>query len=127
MLNNQATRIAYLILGCTFFAIGIVGVLLPVLPTTPFMILALWCFSKSSPRFHHWLYHHKLLGPPLQQWAQYRVIPLPAKCFSLFFMTASLIYMFGFLQIAFWMKLTFTLIIVYGAWFILTKSSKQPK
>ena len=51
---------------CIFLAI--IGAILPLLPSTPFLILALACFSKSSPRFHRMLLDHKIFGPPLAQW-----------------------------------------------------------
>ena len=60
--------------GLFFFGLGSVGVLLPVLPTTPFIILALWCFAGSSKRLHDWLYNHRLFGPALQRWRENRVI-----------------------------------------------------
>ena len=113
----------YFTLGWTFFGIGFAGAFLPVLPTTPFMLVSLWCFSRSSPRFHNWLYNHKFFGPPLQQWSKYRVIPLPAKIVALFFMTSALVYLYYFSQLALWIQLVATSIIVYGSWFILTKPS----
>jgi len=117
----------YFTLGWTFFGIGFAGAFLPVLPTTPFMLVSLWCFSRSSPRFHNWLYNHKFFGPPLQQWSKYRVIPLAAKIVAIFFMTAALVYLYFYSQIALWIQLVATSIIVYGAWFILTKPSTPPK
>ena len=117
-------RPLYFTLGWTFFGIGFAGAFLPVLPTTPFMLVSLWCFSRSSPRFHNWLYSHKFFGPPLQQWHEYRVIPLTAKIVALLFMTIALIYMHVFSVFAFWVKLMATTIIIYGAWFILTKPSR---
>lgn len=75
-----------------FLALGIVGAVLPVLPTTPFLLLALWAFSRSSSRFHHWLYHHRLFGPPLQRWRVERVIPMRVKAIAAVSMLASLGY-----------------------------------
>ena len=115
------------ILGWLLFALGFVGAFLPVLPTTPFMLLALWCFARSSDRFHDWLYTHRLFGPPLQQWHEYRVIPLAAKLTALFFMSASLIYLFVFLTTAAWVKVLMTTSMALGAWFILTKPSLPPE
>jgi hypothetical protein len=57
-----------LALGWLSVILGLIGVLLPLLPTTPFMILALGCFAKSSPRFHAMLLNNKWFGPPLKQW-----------------------------------------------------------
>lgn len=119
-------RILYFSLGWFFFFVGAVGVVLPVLPTTPFMLLALWAFSKSSQRFHNWLYHHKLFGPPLQKWCKYRVIPIQAKIISLSFMSLSLLYIWMFASYHYMFKVSASVLILYGAFFILTKPSSPP-
>ena len=119
----SAIRILYFVLGWVFFALGAVGVILPVLPTTPFMILALWAFAKSSQRFHNWLYNHPLFGPPLQKWQQHRVIPLPAKVLSISMMSLSFTYLVFYRNLQlYWLVLTAALML-YAAWFILTKPS----
>jgi uncharacterized membrane protein YbaN (DUF454 family) len=115
------------VLGWLFFGLGFAGVFLPVLPTTPLMLLALWCFARSSDRFHDWLYTHKVFGPPLQCYREHRVIPLVAKCVALIFMTTSLVYLFIFLKIAVWMKILITGSMALGAWFILSKPSLPPE
>jgi uncharacterized membrane protein YbaN (DUF454 family) len=116
----------YFVLGWLFFCVGFVGAFVPVLPTTPLMLLALWCFSRSSKRFHDWLYTHKLFGPPLQRWQEYRVIPPTAKFIAVFFMTGSLVYLHVFLTTPVWAKALMTATIVYGGWFTLTKPSHPP-
>ena len=115
------------ILGWLLFALGFVGTFVPVLPTTPFMLLALWCFARCSDRFHDWLYTHRLFGPPLQLWYQYRVIPLAAKLIAVFFMSASLVYLFVFLTTEVWVKVLMITSMALGAWFILTKPSLPPE
>lgn len=85
-----ARRLLLLAVGWTAFALGVIGLLVPVLPTTPFMLVALWAFSSSSERFHQWLYHHRLFGPPLQRWRRERTIPAWAKVVALGSMAASL-------------------------------------
>jgi hypothetical protein len=69
----------YLVLGWVFVAVGVVGAALPVIPTTGPLLLALWFFSQSSERFHHWLYFHPVFGPRLQAWKRERVIPPKVK------------------------------------------------
>ena len=120
-------RIIYFILGWLFFALGVIGVLLPVIPTTPFMLLALWAFSRSSERFHNWLYNHRFFGPPLQMWNKHRVIPLAAKIMSVSFMSISFVYMMIFSPVGIVLKSIIAVLMIYGAWFILTKPSYPPK
>lgn len=72
-------RAFWLGLGLLAVALGVIGVVLPVLPTTPFMLLAAGCFAKSSPRLHGWLVAHPLFGPPLRNWAERGAIAPGAK------------------------------------------------
>ncbi len=70
---NKQTRTAVkkgVLIGCGWFfiALGAIGVVLPILPTTPFLILALGCFAKSSPRFHQMLLNNRWFGPALREW-----------------------------------------------------------
>lgn len=88
-------RVIYLVLGLACVALGFIGAFLPVLPTTPFLILAAACFARSSPRLENWLLLHPLFGPTLRAWRERGVIPRKAKLMAL----AGIIV--GF--IAFWM------------------------
>lgn len=126
MQSGRLRSAGYLALGWLFFALGGLGALLPVLPTTPFMLLALWAFAKSSRRFHDWLYHHRLFGPPLQQWRRHRVIPLPAKFMSVSMMSASLVYLVLVLQPPLYVSMAVAALLLYAAGFILSKPSRAP-
>ena len=65
--------------GLLCFAIGAVGVLLPLLPTVPFMLLAAFCFARGSQTFHRWLVDHPRFGPPIRDWQAHGAISRPAK------------------------------------------------
>jgi uncharacterized protein len=72
-------RHGFLALGSLLVVIGFIGVFLPVLPTTPFLILAAGCFARSSPRLENWLLTHPRFGPVLQSWREHGAIPRKAK------------------------------------------------
>lgn len=61
-------HLPWLLLGWTAVALGFAGVVLPILPTTPFLILAAFAFSKSSPRLRQWLVEHNIFGGPIRDW-----------------------------------------------------------
>ena len=83
-------RYALIAFGWANVGVGIVGIFVPGLPTTIFLLLALWAFSRSSRRFNDWLYNHPRFGPPLRDWHAERVIPVRAKCLALGLMAFSL-------------------------------------
>jgi len=95
-LKETSKRLFYLSFGWLMFALGFIGAFLPVLPTTPFMILALWGFSKGSDTLHNWLYNHPKYGATLRDWDQYRIIPVKAKLASVSMMTISGTYLVFF-------------------------------
>lgn len=117
-------RSLYFLLGWCFFGLGAVGTVVPGLPTTPFMLLALWAFSKSSQRFHDWLFQHRVFGPPLQLWRTHRVISVRAKLLSVTTMTISFVFLTFFTDVNAWIKVLTALLMLYGAVFILSKPSR---
>lgn len=72
-------RSFWLMAGLLVLGLGLLGVVLPVLPTTPFLLLAAACFAKSSPRLHRWLLGHPVFGPPIRNWVENSAITRPAK------------------------------------------------
>lgn len=72
-------RVLLIIVGWICVVLATLGVVLPLLPTTPFLLLAAWCFARSSPRFHHWLLQRSWFGSYLRHWQQHRALPKGAK------------------------------------------------
>ena len=74
--------------GIVAVGLGLLGVPLPLLPTTPFMLLAVFCFARSSPRLHDWLVHHPRFGPPIRDWRERGAISRKNKTYAMVAMTA---------------------------------------
>ena len=83
-------RAFYLLIGLLTTGLGILGAFLPVLPTTPFLLISLWAYAKSSRRLESWLLEHPRFGPRLVEWRTYRVIPWRVKLTAWGSMLASL-------------------------------------
>jgi len=72
-------RLVWLISGLGFTALGLIGALVPLMPTTVFLILATGCFARSSPRLEAWLLNHPRFGAALRSWRSHRAVPRRAK------------------------------------------------
>jgi uncharacterized membrane protein YbaN (DUF454 family) len=77
--NNRWVRWACLAAGFVALALGLAGIVLPVLPTTPFVLLAAACFARSSVRVHDALLAHRVAGPLIREWQTHRAMPRQAK------------------------------------------------
>jgi len=88
--RSRLVRVLLQGIGWLSVALGVVGIFLPVLPTTPFLLLAAACFARSSPRFYHWLVDHPRLGPWIRDYLQGNGIPLKAKVYAIGLMWLSI-------------------------------------
>ncbi|HPE60430.1 MAG TPA: YbaN family protein [Thiolinea sp.] len=100
--QSHLRRSLFVLLGLCFFGVGLLGVFLPVLPTTPFMLLALWAFSRSSRRLHDYLWHHPRFGPAIRAWKTAGVIPRKAKLGALGVMSISAVLLVCFTPAPAW-------------------------
>jgi len=87
---SRTGRYLLIVFGWLCVAIGLVGIVVPGLPTTVFLLIAAWAFSRSSPRFQEWLVEHPRLGPPVQAWRDRGAIPVKAKVLAVLMMSMSL-------------------------------------
>ncbi|AGH80239.1 hypothetical protein PCNPT3_01485 [Psychromonas sp. CNPT3] len=105
-------RYLLLIAGFISLFVGLIGIIIPLLPTTPFLILALACFSRSSYYFQQWLLNLAYVGPILQDWHTHRCIEKPKKdkimlltvftfALSIYFLSAVPVYQYLLLTILF--------------------------
>lgn len=95
-----------LTLGFLFLLLGFIGAFLPVMPTVPFMIVAAYCFSKSSKPLHEWLLRQPEVGPALRDWEENRVIRRRSKWAATAAISLSLPISLYFVNLALWIKIT---------------------
>jgi uncharacterized protein len=77
--SSRTVRWLLWLAGTVSLALGLIGVVLPGLPTTPFVLLAAACYAKASPRLHGWLLNHRFLGPMVRDWEQHRSLTRRTK------------------------------------------------
>lgn len=99
-------------LGSIALALGIVGIFLPLLPTTPFLLLAATLYFRSSPRLYDWLLSHRHLGPYIRNFREHRAIPLRVKIVSVSLVWATLLYCAFFVAESLLLRLFFILLAV---------------
>jgi hypothetical protein len=88
---KPAIRVFWLVVGILALALGGLGVVLPLLPTTPFVLVAAFAFANSSDTLHQWLLDHNIFGPLITNWQRYGAISRSAKVLSLLSMVAVLV------------------------------------
>jgi len=119
------TRPLWLLSGLTSLACGIAGIVLPLVPTTPFVLLAAFCFARSSPRLEAWLLKHRSFGPMIENWRRHGGIDRRAKRIAIIMMAAAFALSLV-MQLPLWvLALQGAVLLVMGA-FILTRPDGPP-
>ena len=112
-------------IGWCCVGMAFIGVFVPGIPTTIFLIVALWAFARSSKKFHSWLLNHKRFGPILQNWESHKVVPRNAKILMVILqISAVIIFHYSLQNIYLTVLLTITLIFV--ARYVLSLPSELP-
>ncbi len=119
-------RILYITLGSLSLALGILGIFLPLLPTTPFLLLAAALYFRSSPQLYEWLLNQKHLGPYIRNFREYRAIPLRAKIISVALLWLTMIISICIVEF-WWLKIGLALLAAAVTWHILSYKTLQGK
>lgn len=104
--STKMLRPLYFAAGLALVGVGVAGYFLPVLPGTIWLILAAWCFARSSPKFEAWLLNHPKFGPSVVAWRQNGAIPRKAKIFAISMMAISFVILFFVHTPALWLAIT---------------------
>jgi len=122
-------RIVLVALGTLFLALALIGVVLPGLPTTPFVLLAAACYVRSSRRLYGWLLAHRVFGKLIRDFQEQRAIPRSAKIVSVAAMVGMIGVSVVFLVEALWLRLLLIGLGIVGCTVVLrfpTASSSDP-
>ena len=118
-------KIILITIGWLCVGLAFVGTFVPGIPTTIFLIVALWAFARSSKKFHSWLLNHKRFGPILQNWESHKVVPRNAKILMVILqISAVIIFHYSLQNIYLTVLLIITLIFV--ARYVLSLPSELP-
>ena len=88
--GSPVVRALFFVAGLLALGFAVAGIFLPVLPTTPLVLLAAACFARSYRPFHEWLLAHRLFGPLVREWHEHRSIPYRTKIFAIVMMAGAL-------------------------------------
>ncbi|MCO5142395.1 MAG: YbaN family protein [Oligoflexia bacterium] len=92
LFKNRLVRALLFIFGAIFVTLGVFGLFLPLLPATPFLLLAAWCFMQSLEKAYHWIHNHSVLGRAIKNWQENRAISRSSKYFAIACMFVSIVY-----------------------------------
>jgi len=126
IITNKTFRYMLIIAGTIFLGFGIIGIFLPILPTTPFLLLAAACYARSSQRFYNWLINNKLFGNYIKNYHEGRGVPLRFKIFTISLLWITILISIYFVIKNYWIKIILIIIAISVTIHILTiKTYKQ--
>ena len=113
-------KVFYILLGSLTLALGVIGIFLPLLPTTPFLLLSAALYFRGSPRLYNWLLSRKHLGTYIRNFRENKAIPLRAKVISVSLTWLTLLYCAVFLLPQIGLKVLMVIIAIGVTWHILS-------
>lgn len=126
-MRQTIVKTLYLIAGIICLILGLIGVILPLLPTTPFILVAAFCFSRSSERLHQYLLNHHLFGHFIRDWEDHGIIPYKAKVIGTTMMLLMVSYPLIFKQFHLGLKAAMTLTILIAMVYVWSRPSEPVK
>jgi uncharacterized membrane protein YbaN (DUF454 family) len=105
IVQNILIRKLLIVAGTFFVVIGIIGIFLPILPTTPFLLLAAWCYARSSEKFYNWLINNKWFGTYIKNYREGRGVPIKVKVLSISFLWLTIIFSVVFIVSNFYIRI----------------------
>jgi uncharacterized membrane protein YbaN (DUF454 family) len=118
--KNPVLRWLLLAAGTIFVAIGILGMFLPLLPTTVFFLLAAYCYARSSEKFYHWLHHNRFFGKYLRNYRQGKGMTIGSKVTTLLILWLAISYSAFFALSQLYVRILLFMIAIGVTWHILT-------
>ena len=119
-------RMILISLGWLCVSLGFIGIFVPGIPTTIFLIIALWAFTKSSEKLRHWLLNHKRFGPILNNWQEHKVVPRKAKILMVILMSLAVV-LFYYSSQNLYLTIGLIIILVSVAIYVISLPSKTPE
>jgi len=116
--NSGYNMSLYKSLGFIFLGLGVIGVFLPLLPTTPFLLVSAGCFAKSSEKWHRWLLSNRIFGPIIKDWQEKKCISLSTKVIAISLVVLSGGYSIVFLLMDLKLRILTALLIAIGLFFL---------
>lgn len=95
--QNPILKKLLILVGTFCVILGVIGIFLPILPTTPFLLLAAWCYARSSDRFYHWLINNKWFGSYIKNYREGKGVPLKVKLLSISFLWLTILFSIFFI------------------------------
>lgn len=124
MMHSPIKRWGWFALGWIMVVLGFVGLLLPVMPTTIFLIFAAGCFSHSSPRFERWLLDHRWFGPSIHRWRERGAIPLKAKIVAIVSMAGGYVVLLLTVNPVWWVDLIVASALIASAAYVASRPNQ---
>jgi uncharacterized membrane protein YbaN (DUF454 family) len=110
--SNQLLKWILIAAGTVFVGLGIIGIFLPILPTTPFLLLAAACYARSSKRFYDWLINNKWIGAYIKNYREDKGVPLKIKFFTISLLWITILFSVFLIIQVFWVRILLVIIAI---------------